>query len=192
MHNLTKEILKGKFEKTDKEGEIYLPQAKVFVGGVFEHWVNDDLDGLQADGNLVVNEGLDHLLDVTLSGGTQKSNWYVGINKANYTFLATDTAQNVSTNSTEVTGSGDVSEIARPAWTEPGVVSQSITNAAAAAAYTATAGVTIYGAFLISSPTYGNNAASDKLLAASAFASPRALINTDVLNVTYTLNIADA
>jgi len=192
MNILTKEILAGKFEKTEKGGELYLPGAKVFVGGAFEHWVNDDIEGLRSDGNLVVNEGLDHLLDVALSSATQKTNWYVGINKANYTFLATDTAANVSTNSTEVTGTGDVSNTVRPAWTEAGVSSQSITNSASPAVYTSDSTFTVYGAFLVSVTAFGNGISTDRLLAASAFAASRSLIATDVLNVTYTLNIADA
>jgi hypothetical protein len=173
MSNLTKEILQGKFEKTEKDGEIYLPQAKVFIGGAFEYWLNDEEH--YADGNIVVNEGLDHLLDVTLSNGTQKANWFVSIFKANYTPVSTDTAQNISTNSTEVVGSGDVAETARQAWVEP-----------------ATGTLTAYGAFLISTSAYGNGISSDKLLAASAFSAPRSMIATDILNVTYTLNVADA
>jgi hypothetical protein len=190
MSNLTKEILQGKFEKTEKDGEIYLPQAKVFIGGAFEYWLNDEEH--YADGNIVVNEGLDHLLDVTLSNGTQKANWFVSIFKANYTPVSTDTAQNISTNSTEVVGSGDVAETARQAWVEPGVSSQSLTNTASPAVFTATGTLTAYGAFLISTSAYGNGISSDKLLAASAFSAPRSMIATDILNVTYTLNVADA
>ena len=192
MHSLTKEILAGKFEKTEKGGELYLPYSKVFVGGAFNHWINDDINDLQSDGNLVVNEGLDYLLDVALSSATQKTNWFVGINKANYTFLATDTAANVSTNSTEVTGTGDVSNTVRPAWTEVGVASQSITNSASPAVYTADSTFTAYGAFLISVTAFGNGTGTDRLLAAASFAASRSLISTDVLNVTYTINIADA
>ena len=191
MNELTRDILAGKFEKTEKSGEIYVPGANVFVGGAFENWVNDDLDGLAVDGNLVVNEGLDYLLDVALSNGAQKANWYIGINKSNYTYLATDTAANVSTNATEIVGS-DVDEIARPAWTEVGVTSQSINNTASPAVYTAAGAVTAYGAFLVSASAFGNGIASDKLMAAAAFSTSRVLGAADVLNVTYTLNIADA
>ena len=192
MHSLTREILNRKFEKTEKAGELYLPGAKIFVGGAFEHWVNDDLDDLQSDGNIVVDEGLNHLLDVTLSSATQKTNWYIGINKANYTFVAGDTAANVSTNSTEVTGTGDVSNTVRPSWVEAGVSAKSITNSASPAVYTADSTFTAYGAFLVSVAAFGNGVGTDKLLAASPFTAARSLIATDVLNVTYTLNIADA
>lgn len=191
MKNLLKEIRNRKFERTE-DGGLFLPKANVFVGGAFQHWVNDDIDDMQTDFNLVVNEGLDHLLDVTLSSATQKTSWYIGINKANYTFLATDTAQNISTNSTEVVGTTDVDETVRQAWTEAGVSSQAITNSASPASYTAATSVTIYGAFLVSFSTIGNGSSSDKLMAASSFSSSRSLLATDVLNVTYTLNVADA
>ena len=191
MNKLTKDILAGKFEHTGKAGEIYVPGANIFIGGAFEHWVNDDLDGLEADGNLVVNEGLNYLLDVGLSNGTQKSNWYIGINKANYTFLATDTAANIATNSTEIIGA-DVDEVARPAWVEVGAVTESIGNTASPAVYTASGALTVYGAFLISTSAFGDGIASDRLVAAASFGTSRVLGATDVLNVTYTLNIADA
>lgn len=191
MKNLLKEIRNRKFERTE-DGGLFLPKANVFVGGAFQHWVNDDIEDKQTDFNIVVNEGLDHLLDVALSGATQKTNWYIGINKANYTFLATDTAQNVSTNSTEVVATTDVNETIRESWTEAGVSSQSITNSASPASYTAATSVTIYGAFLVSFSTIGNGVSTDKLMAASAFSSSRSLLATDVLNITYTLNVADA
>lgn len=191
MKLFKKEFFNKKYEKTE-DGEIFLPKSNVFIGGIFNHWVNNDLDDIQSDKNMVVNEGLDHLLDVTLSGGSAKPTWYIGINKNNYTFLNTDTAQNISTNSSEVVSGTDVTQTVRQVWNEAGVTSQSITNSANPASYTANATVTIYGAFLISFSTMTNGTSSDKLMAASAFTSSRALVANDVLNITYELNISDA
>ena len=50
--------------------------------------------------------------------------------------------------------------------------------------------VSAYGAFMASINTLGGTTGT--LLAASKFASVRNLLATDVLNITYTLTIADA
>ena len=188
MHSaIVKEILNRKFEKTEG-GDLYLPGSKVYVGGVFEHWVNDGEH--EADGNIVVNEGLDHILDVALSAGAQSANWYIGIYKNVYNATATTTAATISSASGEVVVTTEVSETLRQAWTDAGVSSRTVTNSASPATYTATASIAVNGAFLINSNTIGGT--SGKLMASASFAATRNLSATDVLNVTYTFTIADA
>ncbi len=187
--HLAKEILKGKFEKTDR-GELYLPGSHVFIGGVFGHWLNDDVEGIQYDGNIVVDEGLDHILDVALSNGTQNSNWYVGIFKNNHTPVAGDVAASFAGAGVAGEIITEVDESARQAYTDAGVSSQQITNTASPATFTANQSVAAYGAFLISDNTMGG--LSGVLCAASKFTAVRNLVDTDVLNVTYQLTIADA
>lgn len=178
-----------RYEKT-KEG-IFVPAAdKAFFGGKWKSRI------VHADGsatpwdeapNIVVNEGLDHFLDVTLSAATQITSWFVGIFEANYTPVATDTAANIATNSTESTA---YTEANRQAWTEAGVTAQNITNVASKAAFTINATKTMWGAFLVSSNVKSGTAGT--LIAAGQFASSRAVVNTDVLEVTYELTAADA
>lgn len=187
--HLRDEILRRKFEYDD-EGGLYLPLAKVKIGGVFANWVNDDEEDKQYSGNIVVNEGLNHILDVTFSNGSQESSWYVGIYKNNYTPLAGDTASVFAGagKGNEITT--EVDETTRQAYTEPGPSGQAITNVASPATFTANQAVTAYGAFLISNNTMGG--LTGVLAAASLFSAQRDLVNTDVLNVTYELQIADA
>lgn len=173
-------------------GTLYLPKAKVLIGGTFNHWLNDDLSTLQHDPNIVVDEGLNHTLDVTLSAATQLTTWYVGIYKNNYTPVAGDTASTFAGAgvANEVTATTDVDETVRETWVEAGVTAKSITNSASPASYTAAGALAINGAFLISNNTIGGTTGT--LFAASKFAATRNLIATDVLNITYTINIADA
>ena len=89
---------------------IYIPGAKVFVQGVFGHDVNGQ--EYREDKNLVVNEGLLHMLGVELYSTTKISTWYLALFSANYTPAATLTA---------ATFPATASEIAR-IW--PGVVPQ--------------------------------------------------------------------
>lgn len=186
--SLLKDLAKGKFEKT--ENGIFVPVANVMIGGAFVHWLNDDYEDRQVDCNIVVNEGLNHILDVTLSAATQLTSWYVGIFKNNYTPVAGDVASTFagSGKANEITT--EIDETTRPAWTEAGPSSQTITNSASPAAFTANTTVTAYGAFLISNNTKGG--LTGTLMAASKFAAQRDMVSTDVLNVTYTLSIADA
>lgn len=191
--NLKKEILARKFEKTD-DGQLYMPGAKVFVGGVFANWVNDDIEDKQYSGNIVVNEGLDYFLNTGIANQTQEANWYIGVFQNNYTPQATDTGADFAGGAKgNEAGATEFDEANRPAYTLPGATStQSLTNTASPATFTVSAAQTptIYGAFLISTNIFGDTTGT--LCAASQFAASRALIASDVLNVTYELQIADA
>lgn len=159
------------------------------VGGVFK--VEQYRDGVKIDEwedhNIIVNEGLNHILDVVLHGSTQATTWYVGLFEANYTPVATDTGANIAANSTESTA---YDESARQTWTEAAASSQSITNSASKATFTINASKTIYGAFLISDNTKGGTAGT--LFAASKFSASRSVVPTDQLLVTYTVSAASS
>jgi hypothetical protein len=165
---------------------VFVPAAQLLFGGIFSHAVNGE--DWQHDPNIVVNQGLDEFLDVTLSGATAPTTKSIGIFEANYTPLATDTGANIATNSTESTA---YDEAIREAWTEAGVSSQSITNSASTADFTMNLSKTIYGAFLVLDDT-AKSGSTGTLIAASKFAASRAVVATDVLSVTYTLTAADA
>lgn len=159
------------------------------LGGVFHF--EQYRDGVKIDEwdseNIVVNEGLNHILDVVLHASTQAATWYVGLFEGNYTPVATDTAANITANSTECTA---YDETNRVTWVEAAASSQSITNSANKATFTINATKTIYGAFLISDNT--KSGTSGTLLAASKFAASRSVVATDVLLVTYTISAASA
>jgi hypothetical protein len=159
------------------------------VGGVFEFELVRDgkvIDKWQ-DHNLVVNEGLNDLLQVYLGNGTQKATWYVGLFEGNYTPVATVTAATVASAATECVAYG---ELTRPEWVEAAASAQQITNTASKATFTINASKTVYGAFLISENTKGG--ITGVLFAASRFSTARALINGDQLLVTYTVQAASA
>lgn len=167
-------------------------KSKALVGGYFtvEHIRDGEVIDTFKSPNIVVDEGLNHLLDVTLSNGTQNTTWYIGIYKNNYTPVATVTAATIAGAGVANEISTEIDETTRPQWVEPGVVTKSITNSASPATFTANTGVDAYGAFLISSNVLGGTAGV--LMAASKFAAVRNLLATDTLNVTYTLTAADA
>ena len=151
------------------------------VGGVFEFELVRDgkvIDKWQ-DHNLVVNEGLNDLLQVYLGNGTQKATWYVGLFEGNYTPVATLMAATVASAATECVA---YDAGTRPEWFEAAAASQQITNTASKASFTINATKTVYGAFLVSSNTKGGT--TGVLFAASRFSTARSLIDDDQLLVT--------
>lgn len=138
--------------------------------------------------NLVVNVGLDHLLDVALSGATQITSWYIGLLSATPTVAAGDTMASHA-GWTEVTA---YDEATRVAFTDGGVSGQSCSNSGSPAEFTiSTNGTQVGGAFLTSNNTKGG--ATGTLYAAGAFsAGNKDLDDDDTLTVTLTATAAAA
>lgn len=138
--------------------------------------------------NLVVNEGLDYLLNTGLSGGAQITTWYLGLLSGTPTVAATDTMA-AHAGWTEITA---YNEAARPGWVDGGVASQSVDNSASPATFTINADSTVIGgAFLTSVNTKGG--ATGSLYAAGAFTGGNKTLSTsDSLDVTATFTQAAA
>lgn len=177
------------FEYEVGESGIYFPRQKVIFGGVFTHDVrrNGELLGERQDSNIVVNEGLTHVLNILFRSGTQVATWYLAPFKGNYTPLATDTAANITANSTEAT---EYDEAARVEYNEAAPSSQVVTNSANRATFTFNAPITVYGAFLASASA--KSAITGTLLSAGKFAAARAVVAADELLIRYDFTAADA
>lgn len=152
--------------------------ALLFGGG--RRW----LDAWQ---NLVVNEGLNHLLDVTLSGGSQDTSWFVGLLAATPSPLAAWAAGDLA-----AVDFVAYDEATLQAWTDGGVSSQSVSNSGSPAAFTiSTNGSSIGGAFLIGTNAKATPAGT--LYAAGAFSGGnKAADDGDTLSVTSTFTMAAA
>lgn len=138
--------------------------------------------------NLVVDEGLNHLLNVELGVTAKEANWYVGIFQGNATPISTwDAAQVASVGQADECVT--YTEANRPLWQRDVASSQSITNATTKAEFTMSAGATIYGAFLVSNDTKGGTAGV--LFAASRFTNARNVVVDDLLLVTYTVTASN-
>lgn len=136
--------------------------------------------------NLVVNQGLDHLLDVTLSAGSQITSWFVGLTDGTPTPAAGDTLASHA-GWTEVTA---YDEATRQGWTDGGVSGQSVDNSGSPAVFTINAnGTTVGGAFL----TSASSGTSGTLYAVGAFTAGNKLLDDDdTLSVTATFTAAAA
>lgn len=140
--------------------------------------------------NIVVNAGLNYLLDAGLSGGTPVTTWYVGLTDGTPTVAAGDTMGSHA-GWVEVTA---YDEANRPTWQDGGVSGQSVDNSGNTATFTiSTNGTTVGGAFLVSTNVPGASPDSGTLYAAAAFsAGDKSLDDNDTLDVTATFTAAAA
>lgn len=167
-------------------GGLLVPAA-LAVGGTFhvEHVRDGEVIDREDIHNLVVNQGLDYILNLTLNAASQVPAWYLGIFEGNYTPVAGLTAATVTANATESTA---FNEGARQAYQGAASAGQSVTNSANKATFTMNATKNIYGAFLVSAQAL--SATTGTLLAAAKFAAAKAVNSGDQLLLTYTFNAA--
>jgi len=167
-----------------------------FAGGVFTVTCRDkdgNLKWEESNPNLVVNVGLQDMNTKYFTGTTYTAAWYLGLvtgPASGTTFSAGDTlASHGATGSggwtedTNYSGNRKACTFGTATTADPSV----ITNALNTASFTMNATTTIAGAFL----TNVASGTSGILFSASDFQSPgdRAVINGDVLLVTYTFNL---
>lgn len=138
--------------------------------------------------NIVVNQGLDDLLDVTLSGATQDTTWFVGLTDGTPTAAAGDTLASHG-GWTEVE---DYDEFGtgRVAWVDGGASGQSISNSGSPAVFTIDTNSTVIGGAFLAGVQTGT---SGRLYAVGAFtAGDKSLDDNDQLTVTATFTTAAA
>lgn len=135
--------------------------------------------------NIVVNQGLDDILDVHLSGGTQDTTWFLGLTANSPTFAAADTLASHG-GWTEFT---DYDETNRVAFVDGGVSSQSLDNSGSPAQFTSsTNGNSVGGSFLAGV----NTGTAGRIYAGAAFSSNKAIDAAETIDVTATFTAADA
>lgn len=176
------------------EGAARRPADTLLQAAMKGRWefICRDKDGVEkwrdTIDNIVVNAGLDYLLDAGLSGGTPITSWYLGLTSATPTVAAGNTMSSHA-GWTEVTA---YDEATRPTWSDGGVSSQSVSNSGSPADFTiSTNGTDIGGAFLTSNNTKGGTTGT--LYAAGAFtAGDKSLDDNDTIEVTFTATAAAA
>ena len=167
-------------------------RQKMKIGSVWhvEHWRAGEKLTERVQENLVPDEFINHVLDISLSGGTQITAWYLALFSDDHTPAAADTY--ATPGFTEATG---YDETTRPQWQEAGVSSKSITNSANKATFTMDGtNATIYGAALVSDSTKGDQAASGAVLGPVAQFGGGAITgidDDDVIKVYMTINGSD-
>lgn len=135
--------------------------------------------------NLVVNTGLDDILDKRFKGSSFTASDFVGLTDGTPTVNAADTMAS-HTGWVEITA---YTEGTRPALTLGAVSGQSVSNSASRASYSINASTTIGGAFVTTNNTKGGT--TGILYSVGAFSGgDKSVDNGDTLNVTVTLTSA--
>ena len=128
--------------------------------------------------NLVTTEGKNDLLDKYFKGSSYTAAWYLGL-KGTGSAAAGDT----------LASHGGWSEVTPYSGNRPAITfgtSSAGSNTATAVSYSCTGSATVAGAFVSSV----NTGTSGKLYSAGDFASSRAVVNGDTLNVTLTVSMS--
>lgn len=192
---LGQQIRDHRFE-TDDVGAIRFQDAGLMAYGVFEV-ENLTRGGKSIAPNLVVTEGLNHILAVTLGATAKTATWYLAPFAGNVTPAATWTAAGSGTDfATNASEFINYDETARPEFIDGAVSAGSIDNLASKAEITIGADTatqdTIWGVGLLSSAVK-NSSSSGVLLSAAKLASSRAnLLDGDVIALGYTFTVSDA
>lgn len=134
------------------------------------------------DRNIIVNTGLDDILDKYYKGSSYTASHFVGLTDGTPTVAAGDTMASHA-GWTEITA---YSESVRQTLTLGTVASQSVDNSASKASYSINGTATIGGFFLTTNNTKGGTTGT--LIGAVAFTGgDKSVANGDTLNVTATL-----
>ncbi len=156
------------------------------MGGVFEVECFDKFGQLKwrdVAVNKIVNAGLNHILSIEFSGGTQvlSAGWYVGLAGSSPTPAAADTMSSHS-GWTEIAA---YSQANRPAWGPGAASGQQVTNASAAV-FSMNGSATVGGAFIVTNNTISGTTGT--LFSCAAFSQGnKSCSNGDTVNVTYTI-----
>lgn len=146
---------------------------------------NGNLKWTERVENLVVNQGLDDLLDKYFKGSAYTASHFVGLKSSGA--VASGDTMSSHTGWAENTS---YSNATRPALTLGTVSGQSVDNSASKATFNVNATTTINGAFVTTNNTKGGT--TGVLYGAADFAVSRTLANGDVLFVTITLTATSA
>lgn len=170
---------------------IYLPRQGILVSGEYFDRINGG--EWQHTCNLVVNEGLAHLLNVAMGGKAKAGGYYLALFSGATAPAANWTAANFAAVSSEIVSLTEgYTNATRPQWTPTDTTTNQIDN------FTATATVTIAtssqlnvtGAALLTNNVRGGT--SGTLISASKYSAARTFQDGDVYDIGYRLSFTAA
>lgn len=175
-------IMDGRVEETEQG--LLIPSERTLVQGIVAYGKRGEPEEITH--NLIVGQGLNHLVGVVLKGDTQITNWYVALFSGDVTVQGSWTASNFAGNATEWTA---YDESTRRAWTGGSVSSGAVDSFSSKASFTASSdGQTVRGAALISGSAKGGT--SGVLLGATRFPSSKSLDTGEILDVGYGIQLS--
>ena len=162
-------------------------ECKVHFRYKFEHIRNGVVIDTEVVDNIIPAEGIAYILNSAVNGGSQFTNWYVGLFEANYTPLTGDTMATFPASATETTA---YDETARVVFVDDALSSGLWSNAGSPAEFTINASKTIYGGFITSGSVKGGT--TGVLLSAVKAGTSKAVVDNDVLKVTAGITLSSS
>lgn len=168
-------------------------------GAVFEHGgisvkgeYFDRVNGgeWQQSLNLVVNEGLAHILNVALGTKAKAANYYLALFSGATAPTPSWTAASFASVASEIVSNTEgYTNATRPVWTPAEASGNSIDNMVTAASLTiaTSSTLTVTGAALLTAAAKG--ATTGVLVSATKYAAPRQFQNGDIYEVGYRLSL---
>ena len=191
MSNLKKELhaalQQERFDTT--EGGIYFPRQGVLAKGVYIDRVNGG--EWQETPNLLVTEGLAHILSVAFAQTAKPAGYYLALFSGATAPADNWTASNFASVASEIVSLTEgYTSSTRPVWTPPSsTATNSIDNMSAVASLTistATA-LNVTGAAMLTNSTRGGTTGA--LISATKYGATRVFQNSDVFEVGYRISL---
>ena len=191
MHNrlrqeLAAELRAERFDLTP-EG-VYFPRQSVLAAGEYFDRVNGG--EWSRTPNLVVNEGMAHILNVALGATAKPAGYFLALFNGAATPQANWTAAGFAATAGEVVSMSEgYTSPTRPAWTPGVAATNSIDNMAAVATVTiaATSQINVTGAAMLTSSVRGGT--TGVLVSATRYAAERTFQNGDTYDIGYRLSL---
>ena len=187
--DLNNDLQAGNYEMTEKG--IYFPKQGIVAQGEYFDRINGG--EWQKTDNLVVNEGLTHLLNVALGSTAKPAGYYLALFSGATAPAANWTAANFASVASEIVSMTEgYTNATRPAWTPANTSTNSIDNFASVASLTIATAATlnVTGAAMLTNSVRGGTTGT--LISASKYAAARTFQNGDVYEVGYRLSFSAA
>ncbi len=190
MQKLRKELataIENEVYDVTEQG-IYFPNQGVMAHGQYFDRVNGG--EWSASKNLVVTEGLAHILNVAMGSTPKPTAYYLALFSGATAPAPNWTGANSASVASEIVSTTEgYTNATRPEWKETNTTGNSIDNMTAAASVTiATAStLNVTGAALLTNATRG--ATTGTLVSATKYAAARVFQNNDVYDIGYRLSL---
>lgn len=188
-HDLQDDLQAGNYEATEQG--VYFPKQGIVARGEYFDRINGG--EWQTTGNLVVNEGLTHLLNVALGSTAKPAGYYLALFSGATAPAANWTAANFASVASEIVSMTEgYTNATRPSWTPANTSTNSIDNFASVASLTIATAATlnVTGAAMLTNSVRGGTTGT--LISASKYAAARTFQNGDVYEVGYRLSFSAA
>lgn len=180
------DLREGEYELS--EAGLVFPKKSVIARGEYFHSVNGEDE--QVSRNLIVDQGILHILGVALGSTNKTAAWYLAPYATAISPAANWTAANFTATAGEITSTTEgYSETTRPLFSPASPAANAIDNLASRAGFTinCTTSVTINGAGLLSVNTRGGT--TGVLLSATRFATARQVFDDDIFQLGYRVTL---